>query len=195
MNMHEYACIGMHTKHTHSHTYMRAWCDKPCRNGSEAKRDFFIYNKVYAAFLVFSSFHITFLVSLLLRLLLLSQQLLLLLQLPLLLLLLPWSWSVMASVLLSLLWLALLVSWLAAWLATTTTTMQKPRLKRRRNCVVAAAAFSACPAQAKSSKSGFVRKLHCLRHQATRRAQQDVGGGARERERAGVARLEIGGTM
>lgn len=68
----------------------------------------FIYNKVYAAFLVFSSFHITFLVSLLLRLLLLSQQLLL--QLPLLLLLLPWSWSVMASVLLSLLWLALLVS-------------------------------------------------------------------------------------
>lgn len=41
MNMHEYACIGMHTKHTHTH--MRAWCDKPCRNGSEAKRDFFFY--------------------------------------------------------------------------------------------------------------------------------------------------------
>lgn len=43
----------MHIKPTH--TQARA-CDKPCRNGSEAKRDF-IYNKVYAAFLVFSSFH------------------------------------------------------------------------------------------------------------------------------------------
>lgn len=93
-------------------------------------------------------------------------------------------------------WRCWFLDWPLGWLATTTTTMQKPRLKRRRNCVVAAAAFSACPAQAKSSKSGFVRKLHCLRHQATRRAQQqDGGGGAREREREGFARLEIGGTM
>lgn len=151
----------MHTKRTHT-----LKCDKPCPNGSETKRDSYLQQQQGLCCLfgfLFFSLHFL-LVSLLL-----SQSLLQ----PLLLLLLAWSWSVMASVLLSLLLslllLQLLLLSLVSWLAP-----QKPR-----NCVVAAAAFSACPAQAKSSKSGFVRKLHCLRR---RRAQQE-GDEKRERER------------